>query len=77
VRSPHRPVDGGADGPDLIGGIIVENPEFASVSGWLTGTDAYEGLSADVVWLNSGGDPLFRGHITAAGQPPVPENLPG
>jgi hypothetical protein len=52
--------------------LQVENLGFASASGWLTGTDAYEGLSAYVVWLFPG-DNTFAGHITAEGPPPVPE----
>src|SRR4051812_3940567 len=44
---------------------------FASTSGWLTGADAYEGLSAYVVW-SFPGDGTFHGHITAEGAPPAP-----
>ena len=55
--------------------LVLETPEFSSNSGWLTGTDAYEGLHAYMVWSVT--DELtFRGHITAEGPPPAPETLP-
>jgi hypothetical protein len=55
--------------------LQFENVDFASTSGWLTGTGAYEGLSAYVVW-SFPGDGTFRGHITAEGPPAAPESLP-
>jgi hypothetical protein len=51
--------------------------ERDSNTGWLTGADRYEGLSAYVVFYHGGAEAgTFRGHITAEGPPPVPENLP-
>ena len=53
----------------------LEDPESVSISGWLTGTDAYEGLSAFVAWSfgTAGPGRDIAGHITAEGPPPVPE----
>jgi hypothetical protein len=65
--------EGSWEGPAQF--LQIEDPEFSSVAGWLTGTDAYEGLSTYVVWDFSG-DGLFHGHITAEGPPPVPESPP-
>ena len=65
--------DGSWEGP--FTNLQVENLGLASTSGWLTGTDAYEGLSAYVVW-SFPGENTFYGHITAEGPPPVPETLP-
>jgi hypothetical protein len=56
--------------------LVLEPPDdFSSNSGWLTGTGAYEGLRAYLVWSVTD-DLAFRGHITAEGPPPVPESLP-
>lgn len=55
--------------------LQLENVEFASASGWLTGADAYDGLSAFVLW-SFPGDGTFHGHITAEGPPPAPESVP-
>jgi hypothetical protein len=55
--------------------LVLEPSEFSSTSGWLTGTDAYEGLRAYLVWSVTD-DLEFRGHITAEGPPPAPESLP-
>ena len=52
--------------------LVLESPEFSSNSGWLTGTGAYDGLRAYLVWSVTD-DLTFRGHITAEGPPPVPE----
>jgi hypothetical protein len=54
--------------------LYHSSSDWSSSSGWLTGTDAYEGLSAYVVWWDVGYE--FHGHITAEGPPPVPESLP-
>ena len=65
--------EGSWEGP--LQDLQVENLDSASASGWLTGTDAYEGLSAYVVW-SFPGENTFYGHITAEGPPPAPEALP-
>ena len=65
--------DGSWEG--LFTNLQVENLGLASTSGWLTGTDAYEGLSAYVVW-SFPGENTFYGHITAEGPPSAPEVLP-
>jgi hypothetical protein len=62
--------DGSWEGP--LSNLQLENLDFASTSGWLTGADAYEGLSVLVVW-SFPGDGTFHGHITAEGPPPTPE----
>ncbi len=67
--------DGGSwEGP--LTWLQVEDPELADVSGWLTGTDAYEGLSAYVVWSfgTADADRDLWGHITAEGPPAMPES---
>jgi hypothetical protein len=52
-------------------------PEVGQISGWLTGSGAYEGLSAYLAWdLAAEEDLTFWGHITAEGAPPAPESLP-
>lgn len=56
--------------------LLLEDAASAldSNTGWLTGTDGYEGLSAYVVFYAGGAEAFtFRGHITAEGPPPVPE----
>ena len=45
--------------------------DFENSAGWLTGTGAYEGLSAYFVWPFF--ERTFSGHITAEGPPPAPE----
>ena len=51
--------------------LQIDNLGFEESAGWLTGADAYEGLTAYVVWVFEDG--MFRGHITAEGPPPMPE----
>jgi uncharacterized cupredoxin-like copper-binding protein len=55
--------------------LQLEDPELVDVSGWLTGTGAYEGLSAYVVWSFGTADAErdLWGHITAEGPPAMPE----
>jgi hypothetical protein len=63
--------DGSWEGPLQF--LVLDDPEFSDASGWLTGSGAYEGLSAYIAWpeiLSGGG---FHGHITAEGPPPTPE----
>jgi hypothetical protein len=77
IRTYHFRIvndDGSWDG-QLQELVLGPEPEFSSNSGWLTGTGAYEGLSAYLVWSVSD-DLKFRGHITAEGPPPVPDSLP-
>lgn len=54
--------------------LQIDDLDFEIMAGWLTGTDAYEGLSAYFVWDFP--DNALHGHITAEGPPPVPEGLP-
>jgi hypothetical protein len=63
--------DGSWEGPYTS--LQIDNLGFESAAGWLTGTGAYEGLTAYVVLS---GDLTFRGHVTAEGPPPAPESLP-
>jgi len=68
--------DGGSwEGP--LTWLELADPELVSISGLLTGTDAYEGLSAYVVWsYGTGPGRDLWGHITPEGPPPVPDSLP-
>jgi hypothetical protein len=52
----------------------IDNLDYEQSAGWLTGTGAYEGLTAYAVWVFD--DRSIRGHISAEGPPPVPESLP-
>jgi hypothetical protein len=62
--------DGSWEGP--LSNLQIDDLDYFEVTaGWLTGTGAYEGLSAYVVWDVSNG--AFRGHITAEGPPLVPD----
>lgn len=54
--------------------LQIDDLDFQIMAGWLTGMDAYEGLSAYFVWDFP--DNVLRGYITAEGPPPVPEGLP-
>lgn len=67
--------DGGSwEGPYTQ--LVLENQgiESDSVTGWVTGSDGYEGLSAYVASAFGGPEGgTFRGHITAEGPPPAPE----
>lgn len=54
--------------------LYLSSSDWSSASGWLTGTDAYEGLSAYVVWW--GATDELHGHITAEGPPPAPGSDP-
>lgn len=59
--------------------LLLENADVErdSVTGWVTGSDGYEGLSAYVVMYFGGPDfGTFTGHITAEGPPPAPEIVP-
>lgn len=62
--------DGAWEGPLQF--LIMSNPESSNAAGWLTGTGAYEGLSAYLVWPEVLTGSGFHGHITAEGPPPVP-----
>ena len=53
--------------------LQIDGLGFEQTAGWLTGTDAYEGLSAYWVWDFADGSIL--GHITAEG-PPATHELP-
>jgi hypothetical protein len=64
--------DGSWEGPLTNLHLEKDNLDSGSSSGWLTGTGAYEGLEAYVVWAFPG-DFSFLGHITAEGPPPVPD----
>ena len=53
--------------------LKIDSLGFEQSAGWLTGTGAYDGLSAYWVWDDYAGS--VRGHITAEGPPPVPEQM--
>lgn len=54
--------------------LYIPNDDWSNAAGWLSGTGAYEGLSAYVVWWDMTDG--FHGHITAEGPPPAPDRDP-
>ena len=54
--------------------LYIPNDDWSNAAGWLSGTGAYEGLSAYVVWWDMTDG--IHGHITAEGPPPAPDRDP-
>ncbi len=54
--------------------MSLDDPDWESLSGWLTGAGGYEGLMAYVAM--DANDYEVMGYITPYGPPPVPEGFP-